>query len=525
MVDDLKPAQAAPDTQTLESEIVTPTTTGVRQVFDEFVAASVTPARLSAILRDAAMGEMQEFLTLAEEMEEREGQYASQLRTRKSAIKAIEPAIVAGKGARAREIADAVRDELVETPAFKQMLPDALDALGKGYSATEIIWKLGGRRWSVDRYCWRDPRLFQFDRENRRELRIRALGTTDGLPLPPFKFIVHLPKLKSGLPARNGLARIACWHFMLKSYTLKDWASFLEVHGMPLRLGKYPGGTSNKDKAVLLRAVRDLGSDAAAIIPQGMEIEFVETKGFSEKPFEGLAKYLDQQLSKIILGQTMTADDGSSMAQAKVHDKVRVDIKEDDAEELENTLNRDLIRPWIDLNYGPQQHYPSLRLPVLEREDLQVYPKAIAELVDRGLEIEQDEVRERIGHRAPREGARLMRPSGKGQADTPARVGLNSARGFSAEACPGCGSALALNEAGLTGERDAIAEEGLRDWQTAMEPIRERIEAEFRAATDFDDLDRRLAAVAAELPVGELARAIAIMGMKARGLGAARDDG
>ena len=43
------------------------------------------------LLQDAAQGQMYDFLTLAEEMEEREGQYRSVLSTRKGAIKSIEP--------------------------------------------------------------------------------------------------------------------------------------------------------------------------------------------------------------------------------------------------------------------------------------------------------------------------------------------------------------------------------------------------------------------------------------------------
>ncbi len=60
----------------------------------------------------------------------------------------------------------------------------------------------------------------------------------------------------------------------------------------------------------------------------------------------------------------MTADDGSSNAQAQVHNDVRVDILEADAKALANTLNRDLLRPYIDLNFGPQADYPRIELEV-----------------------------------------------------------------------------------------------------------------------------------------------------------------
>jgi phage gp29-like protein len=550
--------------QALTEEAVTPSITGVRHIFDEFVAAGLTPGRLAQVLRDASQGDMLEFLTLAEEMEEREFQYRSVLGTRKTAIKSIEPFVkAASEDAEDVALADAVKDELVDRPEFRHLVGDLLDALGKGYSVAEIIWRLDARRWSVERFEWRDPRLFHFDRETRKTLRIRSASDHDGLPLAPFKFVVHVPRLKSGLPARNGLARIAAWAYMLKSFTLKDWASFLEIHGMPLRVGKYGPGASAEDRRVLLRAVRDMGADAAAIIPESMAIEFQQVSGFSDKPFEGFAGYLDKQVSKVILGQTMTADDGSSKAQAAVHDKVRVDIKEDDAADLAHTINQHLMRPWVDINYGPRprNRYPQLVFPVMEREDLQIYGRAIGELVDRGLEIEQAEVLDRIGHRLPAKGAAILRAKGApgagreagdkpekppGGGDGDDEDGGDEDSGQTAAAagrwrldprsCPGCGAAApaGLAAAGPSAqdpaaqepadELDRLVDEELGRFERVMEPVRDALEQAFAQASDFEDLDRRLAALAASLPVGELARRMAAMNLKALGLGRAGSD-
>lgn len=46
---------------------------------------------------------------------------------------------------------------------------------------------------------------------------------------------------------------------------------------------------------------------------------------------------------------------------------MRDDIRDDDAEALEETINRDLVRPFIDLNFGPQQQYPEVQLRVAEK--------------------------------------------------------------------------------------------------------------------------------------------------------------
>jgi len=95
-------------------------------------------------------------------------------------------------------------------------------------------------------------------------------------PLAPFKFIVHFAKAKAGLPVRGGLARAAGWSYLFKNYVLKDWVTFTEVFGQPLRVGKYHPGASEKDKQALLQAVSNIGTDAAAIIPESMLIEFTE---------------------------------------------------------------------------------------------------------------------------------------------------------------------------------------------------------------------------------------------------------
>jgi phage gp29-like protein len=44
---------------------------------------------------------------------------------------------------------------------------------------------------------------------------------------------MHYPRLKSGLPLRNGLARLVAVMYMLKSFTVRDWWAFAEKFGIP----------------------------------------------------------------------------------------------------------------------------------------------------------------------------------------------------------------------------------------------------------------------------------------------------
>ena len=198
--------------------------------------------------------------------------------------------------------------------------------------------------------------------------------------------------------------------YLCKSYGVTDWLAFAEVFGMPLRVGRYGPGATESDIQTLIHAVANLGSDAAAVLPDSMRIEFEEPGNRTEggKLFQGLATWLDKQVSKAVLGQTMTTDDGSSRAQAQVHDAVRLDILESDARQLANTINRDLVRPFIDLNFGPQENYPRLLLPVSQPEDTRGLAEVLEKLVPLGLEVEASVIRDRLGLPDPEEGADLL---------------------------------------------------------------------------------------------------------------------
>ncbi|SDI83755.1 Mu-like prophage protein gp29 [Pseudomonas flavescens] len=407
----------------LTEEVAGPRITGVRQIWHPSVASGLTPGRLATILQAAAEGNAHDYLTLAEEMEERDLHYASVLGTRRLGLGGLQVRIEAfSDDAEDVRRADALR-ELVDAPEFGEMQSDLTDALGKGYAVNEIIWDRSGKTWTPERFEERDQRFFQFDRETGRELRLLDdAAPMDGLPLAPYKFIVHYPRIRSGLPIRGGLARLAAVGYMCKAWTWKDWMAFADIFGMPMRVGRYGPGASKDDIGVLMSAVANLGSDAAAVIPDSMRIDFtqaVQVAGAGDF-FKGLAEWWDKQISKGILGQTMTADDGSSMAQARVHDGIRLDLLEADAKALSNTLNRSLVRPWCDLNFAPGRGYPKLVVVVPNPEDIKALVSALKGLVPMGLEVEQSVIRDKLNLPEPDKGAKLLRAPGSMPIEVPA---------------------------------------------------------------------------------------------------------
>ncbi len=227
--------------QSLSERVAEPGITSIRSAWSRSIASGLTPARLATVLSNASENDLDAYLILAEEMEERDPHYASVLGVRKRAVSGVIPVVTpASDKPDDVRIAMDVRSGLAEHDGFADLVEDMLDALGKGFSQVELIWGSGKRSWWIEEFIHRDPRFFMFDRDTGREVRlIDELDMVNGLALEPFKWISHRAKLKSGLVGRGGLARLVAFGWMCKSYTVKDWIAFVETYGLPLRLGKY----------------------------------------------------------------------------------------------------------------------------------------------------------------------------------------------------------------------------------------------------------------------------------------------
>lgn len=465
--------------QALTQPMARPGVTSIRQVWGGSTASGLTPQKLAEILASCDQGELVPYVTLAEEMEERDPHYASVLGVRKRAVSGVAADVKpASDSPLDKEIADAVRRRITGHSAFADLVEDLLDGLGKGFAVVETFWARSKSEWWPDRFEHVDPRFIRFDRDT---LRIPHLldeeDPVNGIPLAPFKFAYHTPRLKSGLPLRGGLARLAAFTWMCKAFALKDWVAFAELYGLPLRLGRYGPEATKEDVTELFRAVANIGTDAAAVLPESMRIEFQEVaKGAGgDKLFENLARYLDEQTSKAVLGQTMTSDNGSSMAQAQVHNEVRHDIAAADARGVSGTIMRDIVKPYVDLNFGVQDAYPTVSIEIAEPDNTTERMKAANGLIGRGLRVPARELRTALKFSEPEEGEEVV-----GGAPPPADP-----------------PALALNRAedGPEDALDEIEAEMLAEWQPVMREVLDPVEAAIMEAASYEDALLRLDAL------------------------------
>lgn len=211
-----------------------------------------------------------------------------------------------------------------------------------------------------------------------------------GLPekLREWGWVVHQHKAKSGYIEGAALFRVLAWTYAYKAYNIRDMQRFLEVYGLPLRLGKYPSGIGKTQRDELLRAVRNIGNDGAGVVPDTMCIDFIEAQIGKVGDFLDATDYWEHKQSMAILGGDL---DGKTTSEARImiYDKVRREILLHDVRQLQPTMNTQLVRPIALVNgMFAEDRLPAFVYETEESVDQEKIIKALNNGAAMGMEID-----------------------------------------------------------------------------------------------------------------------------------------
>lgn len=481
--------------------------------FDNHPSRGLTPPKLAQILQSAEQGDLTAQHELFADMEEKDGHLFSVMDQRRSAVKRLDWDIVPPDDASAAEkqACEFVEEVLRAMEDFDDVLFDMTDAIGHGFAALEMTWgRVNGLQMPV-KLEHRPQGWFKLalDPEiSRNELRLRD-NSADGEALWPFGWIMHQHRARSGYVSRSGLYRVMAWPFLFKNYAVRDLAEFLEIYGLPLRLGTYNPSATKEDKATLLRAVVSIGHDAAAIIPQGMMIDFKEAAKGDNKSFDAMISLMERIQSKVALGGTLTSGEGQHGTQAlgKVHQNIAQNLKDSDAKQIATTLNRQLVYPILALNKGlaDPRRCPRLVFDTQEPEDLALMSEAVPKLVGVGMRIPVSWAHGKLKIPQAQDGEKVLSVASTAAAHAEAgRTGAVLPQ-------PGQASLKALEPAaGVDGdELDGLVDEMLGDWQEVLGETLQPIQAALAAAASLDEFRDALEGALAQVNPGQLVELLA----------------
>ncbi len=345
----------------------------------DYPSAGLTPSGLTVVLREADDGSLSTAMQLFEEMEEKDAHLFSVANTRRLALTGLSWQVISAANVhdgvdrrRADETAAYCRNILARLERFDEVLQHLALAVGRNIAIAEIVWDVtDGEFRPVDIVPVDFTRIVFDDLDRPRVL--TADEPNEGIELPPYKFIVHTPHSVSGHPQRGGLLRVTAMVYLAKNLALKDWMIFAEVFGMPVRIARYEPGATPEEKRELLRMLESLGSHAAGIFSRAVELQVIEAnRGTMGPPYERLIEFLNREMSKAWLGQTLTTDitgQKGTLAATQIHETVRQDVLADDMRKEGGTIRRDLLGPMVRLRFGPDAPVPHFRRKLRQLTD------------------------------------------------------------------------------------------------------------------------------------------------------------
>lgn len=268
------------------------------------------------------------------------------------------------------------------------------DAIGKGMAAVELQGELQDGKLQitgakgVPQYALRNPK----DEDgNILEDQWEHKTKSGWQPVSEGK-LLFWKRQNQGTYFTSGLMWPIMFYACFKKFTIKDWLSFVEVYGVPLRVGKYPDHykPDSTEVDVLAAAVIDIASDAGVVIPDSMKIDFVEAiKGSSSDAFERICNYFDNLISELLLGGTLTSQAGEKGARSlgEVHQEETESIVAFDALSLAAAISTGLIKPWVRANHGERKAYPKFAFQIININKLAKWWEIHQGLAERGFPI------------------------------------------------------------------------------------------------------------------------------------------
>ena len=167
---------------------------------------------------------------------------------------------------------------------------------------------------------------------------------------------------------------------------------------------------------------------------------------------------------------------------------------------------RDIVRVYVDLNYGPAVDAPTLSIEPQEAEDTDMVLRHTKELGDAGLTFKASEVRAKLGYSRPEADDEIF---GGRARPASAETARDRRRARTARADP-------------FDELDEIEDELLKDWEPVMSETLDAILSAIEEAETLEDALDKLAELEA-LPSARLIEQLVTGMFAGRALGDAQD--
>lgn len=191
-----------------------------------------------------------------------------------------------------------------------------------------------------------------------------------------------------------GILEKAAVYTILKRHSWGSWDEFEELFGVPIRIAKV-ASQSETVKNEVAGWLEEMGSAPYGVFPIGTEIDIKEnSKADAFNVFYQKIQALDKELSKLILHQTMTTENGASKAQGNVHENTLEEVIKSDKKKMLSFLNKRLVPAMRKLGYSIPDN---AKITIEKTKDPEKQIKIDSQLMTNGYILKQQYVEETYG--------------------------------------------------------------------------------------------------------------------------------
>ena len=149
--------------------------------------------------------------------------------------------------------------------------------------------------------------------------------------------------IEAGQPYDLGLLLAIAPQCISKKNMMAFWDMFGEIFGAPMRIAKATTTDDNERKKIA-NALERMGAAFWGLFPDGTDIEIKESaREDAFNVYDRRINRCNSEMSKGILNQTMTIDNGSSLSQSATHLEVFENVVRDDKRMLASHVNDHLL--------------------------------------------------------------------------------------------------------------------------------------------------------------------------------------
>lgn len=228
-------------------------------------------------------------------------------------------------------------NKILEAPRFNQFIRDAI--------YFRVFWGMG--LFEIKPVKWNEQMLFDYNvipinHIDPYERKVRKTAFSEDKGDKSYKGMRNV--IFVGEPDNLGLMLPASIQCIYKRAAMNDYAQYSLLAGTNFQTIKYRGKVPDqKQREAIRRQVLEARGGVIDLPPDMDVLTENQSSAAQNQLFENKLKYHDDQLAKLILGQTMTTDEGSSYSQAEVHERQQETIFDADAKFIIDMLNYDFI--------------------------------------------------------------------------------------------------------------------------------------------------------------------------------------